>query len=146
MKKNILRIVLIILILCWMYMVFGFSNAGGEESTGLSTRIAKIFIKNEVYIEFAENIIRKLAHLTEYAIGGVLVYSLILTYKLKPKFQFLFSWMLVTVYAITDEVHQLFIPGRSGRIIDVYIDTLGVLIGMCGFLVLLKFLEKLRKK
>ena len=145
MKKNILRIVLIILILCWMYMVFGFSNAGGEESTGLSTRIAKIFIKNEVYIEFVENIIRKLAHLTEYAIGGVLVYSLILTYKLKSKFQFLFSWILVTVYAITDEVHQLFIPGRSGRIIDVYIDTLGALIGMCGFLMLLKILEKLRK-
>ena len=140
-KKNILRIVLLILILCWMYVVFGFSNADGEESAGLSAKIARLFVKNEMYVKFAEGIIRKLAHLTEYAIGGILIYSFVLTYKLRSKLQFIFSWLFVIAYAITDEVHQLFIPGRTGRIVDVYIDALGALIGICGVLFIMKILE-----
>ena len=146
MKTTILRIILLILILCWMYIVFGFSNAGGEESTSLSTKVAKIFVKNEMYLEFVENIIRKVAHLTEYAFGGVLVYSFFLTYNLKPKTQFIFAWLFVFIYAITDEIHQLFVPGRSGRIIDVYIDSLGALLGICGLLFVIKLSKTIKNK
>lgn len=146
MKKNILRIVLIILILCWMYIVFGFSNAGGEESTGISTRVAKFFVKNEAYIRLAEHIIRKVAHLSEYAIGGILVYSLLLTFNLNSKIQFCASWLFVVVYAITDEIHQLFIPGRTGRIVDVFIDSLGAMLGICSLLLIIKIINKLKKQ
>ena len=68
MKKNILRIVLIILILCWMYIVFGFSGASGNASTGISEKIAKLFsgLTDDLYL--VEQIIRKLAHLFEYII------------------------------------------------------------------------------
>lgn len=145
MKKNIIRIVLIILILCWMYIVFGFSNTGGQESTSLSMGVAKIFVKNEIYLEFVENIIRKFAHLTEYALGAVLIYTLFLTYKINPKIQFVLSWIIVCIYAITDEIHQLFIPGRAGRIVDVYIDSLGALIGMCCMLLLVKIVKTKKK-
>lgn len=138
MKKNILRIVLIILILFWMYIVFSFSNSNGQESSGISMKIARFFVKNEIYIEFTEQFIRKLAHLSEFAVGGVLVYSLLLTFKLNPKIQFYSSWIFVIIYAISDEIHQLFVPGRAGRIIDVYIDSLGALIGICGILLIIK--------
>ena len=144
MKKNILRIILIILIIAWMCMVFGFSNAGGNESTGISITIARFLVKNEVYIEFAEKIIRKIAHLSEYAIGAVLVYSLMLTFKLDIKVQFLSSLFFIIVYAITDEVHQLFIPGRSGNILDVWIDSLGALIGLCGLLFVMKLFRLIK--
>jgi len=40
------------------------------------------------------------------------------------------------IYAITDEVHQLFISGRSGRVEDVIIDSIGVLTGVTVYLFL----------
>ena len=36
--------------------------------------------------------------------------------------------LLSTVYAISDEVHQLYVPGRNGRVGDVVIDVCGVLL------------------
>ena len=71
MKKNILRIILIILILCWMNIVFGFSKDDGEASSSISLRIAKIFSKDENFLRKLEPIIRKVAHLSEYAVRTV---------------------------------------------------------------------------
>lgn len=118
-KKIIIRIILIILILWWMNIVFGFSGATGEESSGISLKIAKIFTSNENIITIVEKIIRKIAHLSEYAVGGMLFYGLFLTFNLDNKKQVIFSGALGAAYAITDEVHQLFVPGRSGQAIDV---------------------------
>ena len=129
-----------------MYTVFGFSNANATESSGISRSIAEFFTKNARYIDLVEKIIRKIAHLTEYATGGFLVYALLLTFNLKPKKQFILSWLFVFLYAITDEVHQLFVPGRTGRIVDVYIDTLGILLGICGLLFLIKIYNILKLK
>ena len=71
MTKNILRIILIILILCWMYVVFGFSSANGEKSSGTSLKIARLFSKDEEVISKIEPIIRKIGHLSEYALDGL---------------------------------------------------------------------------
>ena len=71
MKKNILRIFLIILILLWMRLVFGFSSDNAERSSTLSLRISKIFTSNEEKLEIVEPIVRKLAHLSEYFVRPV---------------------------------------------------------------------------
>ena len=42
----------------------------------------------------------------------------------------IFSEMCIILYAITDEIHQLFIPGRNGNVVDVLIDSCGGLIGI----------------
>ena len=42
----------------------------------------------------------------------------------------LISWLCGTLYAMTDEFHQLFVPGRSGEIRDVCLDSAGVLVGV----------------
>ena len=68
MKKIILRIILICLIFMWMYTVFGLSGDNGEKSSGLSFSISKFFSKNEDVILIIEPIIRKIAHLSEYAV------------------------------------------------------------------------------
>ena len=39
-------------------------------------------------------------------------------------------WLTATVYAATDEFHQLFIPGRSGQVSDVLLDSAGALAGV----------------
>ncbi len=69
MKKNILKIFLIILICFWLATVFGLSNDNAEKSSGLSLKIAKIFSNDENVLKKLEPVIRKLAHLTEYMIG-----------------------------------------------------------------------------
>ena len=143
MKKiNILRIILVILILCWMYMVFSFSAADGETSSGLSLKVAEIFSNDEEVIEIIVPIIRKLAHLSEYALGGFLIFGLFSTYNIDLKKQIIFSGLFGIIYAITDEIHQLFVDGRSSRIADVCIDTIGVLLGIF----ILLFIEEIVKR
>ncbi len=68
-------------------------------------------------------IIKKIAHISEYAI----FYYLVLR-ALNPRSPsvFLTSLILCLLYAISDEIHQSFIPGRHARIYDVYFDSLGL--------------------
>jgi len=47
----------------------------------------------------------------------------------KPKATLL-AWCLTIIFAITDEYHQYYVPGRSARLFDVGIDSLGSLIGL----------------
>ena len=68
--KNIVikRIILLVLIILWAVFVFGFSSQTGNESSGLSRKIAELFFKTEEALAIAEPIIRKLAHFSEYAL------------------------------------------------------------------------------
>ena len=40
------------------------------------------------------------------------------------------AWAFATAYAVTDEVHQMFVPGRAGMVTDVLLDSAGVLVGV----------------
>jgi len=75
---------------------------------------------NQIYI--LDFIIKKSAHMVEF---GILAFLLSKAFKFKkPDLSFLLAWS----YAFTDEIHQLFVPGRGGRISDVLIDLLGIII------------------
>ncbi len=70
-------------------------------------------------------VLRKLAHLAEYAIlGGLLLRA---TRRLGP------AVVLAALYAVSDEVHQTFVEGRVGAVLDVAIDTLGALGGVLAW-------------
>ena len=119
-----LRKICVVLIVIWMIVVFIFSHQTGEGSSGLSSKIAEFLFKNEQLAEKMEAFIRKGAHMAEYAVGAILFYSYCLTYpKMPAKKRIIFAEMCIVLYAITDELHQLFIPGRNGNIIDILIDA-----------------------
>ena len=145
-KTKIIRIILFILIIAWALMVFYLSSQNGEESSGFSRKIAKLFTKDENLLETVEGYIRKLAHFSEYALGGILFFLLFYTYKWSDRRTMLTSIGIGCWYAITDEVHQLMVAQRNGSIIDVYIDTLGVATGVCMTLLLIKIILKIRNK
>lgn len=128
-KKVIKRIVLIILILLWMNLVFGFSSQNGEISGGLSLKIIKIFVQDENLIEILHPIVRKLAHFSLYAVGGILIYTFVSTFNIRKRNAIFITIGVGLLYAISDECHQMLIPGRSGQATDVMIDTLGVIFG-----------------
>ncbi len=58
----------------------------------------------------------------------------------------LYSWAFGTLYAITDEIHQLFIQGRSCEFRDVCIDSLGVLTGIVLMIGIIKIFSKFKTK
>jgi VanZ family protein len=69
-----------------------------------------------------DTILRKGAHMTEYAILGALL--------LRALERELPAFAAAVAYAITDEIHQLFVRGRHGSPVDVAIDAAGAAIGM----------------
>jgi len=67
-------------------------------------------------------LLRKLAHAAEFAVLGVLFLRAVE----RPALAFL----LASAYAVSDEIHQIFVPGRLGSPLDVLIDMAGVAVGI----------------
>ena len=72
--------------------------------------------------------IRKLAHFTEFMLLGILIRTNYLEYR-KDR-TFLFPLLLAAVYAVSDEIHQLFVAGRYCSIKDMLIDSSGAFLGI----------------
>ena len=147
------KIITIILVLLWMILVFYLSNQGADDSAqlsgGLTRKVLEILhILDGKTIEeqaIIETIIRKLAHFWLYTLGGILILLHFNLYKISDKNKVIISWSIGTAYAITDELHQLFVPGRSGEIRDVCLDSLGLITGIILLLIFLKIIERRKK-
>lgn len=125
MKNKKLNIILVII---WMMFIFIMSSFNSNESSSQSNFIVNILsnIFNSNNIEILSLIVRKLAHFIEYTILGILVYNLIYSYNKK----IYLSIIICIIYSISDEVHQLFVPGRSCQITDILIDSTGSVTGI----------------
>lgn len=154
-KKNLIfkRVLFLIMLVIAFYIIFNFSAQNGEESGSLSIKVTEIIvnmiskIKNMdistklYYIEKLHPIIRKLAHFSVYTVVGFSIMGFMCTFEIRNIFKFFTSFGIGVVYAITDEVHQSFIPGRGPSIIDVGIDSLGVLTGIFILIILIVLVE-----
>lgn len=120
-------------LILWMVVIFSFSNKSANESDKQSTLVINIFNimgldLNSTLGDLATFIVRKTAHFTEYVILFFLNYNVLRSYTDK-KDSIVFALIITLGYACTDEAHQLFIPGRSGKLTDIFIDTSGGLFG-----------------
>ncbi len=150
------KIILWFFILLWMGVIFLFSAQDSEASSQLSSGILRRFIlvflpdrlgQNVQFVQSLSFLIRKCAHMTEYAILAVLLLGQIRLYGWLGKGlrQAALAIIIVFLYAATDEFHQLFISGRSGQFTDVLIDTCGGLIGSLLFFAVVKIRHKRTK-
>lgn len=139
--KNKKLIISWILLIIWMVFIFYMSSCNGEVSSNQSGTIASVlrFIFGVKYSDVLIFIIRKCAHVSEYFILGILVINLVSKYYVKHCY--LISFVVCVLYASSDEFHQLFVPGRSGLVRDVFIDLIGVLLGFC-FMFLVNYFRK----
>src|SRR5882724_3914461 len=71
-------------------------------------------------------ILRKLAHLTVFAVLTVLLFRAVRLHVARPTHAWLLAMLVATLYACSDEWHQTFVPGRDGTVRDIVIDSLGV--------------------
>lgn len=152
-KKEQIKIIKAILIVMWMIVIFNFSNQGGTESSGTSSKVTKIIINvitkdknNKQTEERIEKVVRKGAHYTIYTVGGFLIMNYTYSMEKTKKQKILVSLLFGAFYATTDELHQYFVPGRSARLFDVGLDTLGVLTGIYIFLGVMALIDKLSRK
>ena len=88
----------------------------------------------------AAKIVRKGAHFAEYALLGAALLGHVLAWRARrglrrPR---ALAWGLGTAYAASDELHQLFVPGRSGELLDVLLDSAGVAVGVALLWLLLR--------
>ncbi len=90
--------------------------------------------------------VRKTAHFSIYAFLGVFVVNCILTYTNTKKKALIYSAALCFFYACSDELHQLFIPGRSGEVRDVIIDFCGSLTGIFIVFIIMMLIEKIKRR
>ena len=80
--------------------------------------------------DWADRIIKKGAHMTGYALLAVSYWRVLGFWQEKWRF----AWCLAVLYALTDEFHQSFVPGRHPSIWDVVIyDNLGALVSLWLF-------------
>ncbi len=119
MRKT--SILFIILTIVWMIVIFCFSNQQSDESKNTSSDVTKkivnIIYKNtlseqekETKIEELNPVIRKLAHYTIYTIGGIIICMTLTTFEVQTKNKILVTQAIGSMYAITDEIHQYFVP------------------------------------
>lgn len=132
-KKLIYTVLLIMLLL----VIFLFSNQTANKSQSTSDKVASSIVdivetvtknsikkdKRKSIIENTRFLVRKTAHFTLYFILGIIVYLLFTSYGVK-KIVF-YSIIFCFIYACSDEIHQLFLDGRTAKILDVCIDTCG---------------------
>lgn len=120
----------LIFVITIMIIIFIFSHDSGSTSTIKSNifvdQFYNIFNFN-INRRLLTKIIRKSAHISLYALLGFSVSNYLIDFNKKI---YINSILFILIYSISDEVHQLFIPNRSGSIIDILIDLIGGIIGI----------------
>ena len=162
-RKWIKRILTGLLALAWMFLIGSFSAQTGGESGNLSSQVADTLIsvrewitgqeyseaEREIWIQQMQFPVRKLAHMSEYALLVLLLVLHLGTYtrltadRKQFYIRLALSFGIAVLYAATDEIHQLFVPGRSGQFTDVCFDGAGAALGV--LFCLLCFLIRKRK-
>ncbi|MEE1008505.1 MAG: VanZ family protein [Agathobacter sp.] len=161
LSRNLIRYFLILLLVIWMIVIFMFSAQQSQQSSNMSGGVSykivticegivgKTFDGDEKarIISKINYPIRKIAHMTEYAILACLMMSVLISYGINERKRVeLISIIFTFLYACTDEFHQLFVPGREGKFLDVMIDTCGATAGVLVLTFLIYLFEKNKRK
>lgn len=124
-------------VIVWMALIFiGSTDVLSAEHT--SRFLVPILRWLDPQISWAalnaiQTIIRKLGHVTEYAILAGLMWRALrggMVWKSKTSILFAIVWIACAVFAASDEFHQSFVPSRTSSFHDVMIDICGALIGL----------------
>ena len=124
--KKQLHFVLTILLMLFIFCQSALPAELSQQESGVVVRfLAGVTGLEEGLVSF---VVRKGAHFLEYLVLGI---SLFWTVRdLRKRASFWIPWVVGALYAVTDEVHQHFVPGRSCELRDVLIDACGVAAGV----------------
>ena len=148
------------LLIFQMLFIFIMSSFGHTSSDAQSNLFVDFIVQNFPHVRHGlENnlislstlifLVRKTAHFTEYAILGSLFFLNLKSWQ-RPKsstsMNILLSLIFSFLYACTDELHQIFVSGRSAQFRDVLIDTLGASFGAIIAYLIIKLFTKIKTR
>lgn len=127
-----------------MALIFSLSSQNATVSSGTSGNVIRLIVgifhpgfdnlpaaEQTEIVASLQFLARKSAHFSIYMILGVLSFLAVISYeKLLFAMRLLLSCGICLLYAASDEIHQLFVPGRSGEVRDVMIDFSGAVLGI----------------
>ncbi|NSW90255.1 MAG: VanZ family protein [Firmicutes bacterium] len=145
LKKNKQKIKIYIrwvVVVLYLAMIFYFSSQDGTKSHKVSSELLQylkflvVLIPERIqrYLSGTyrnmEFILRKAAHFTEYFILSFVFYRAMVISEVRVKKSMIVTLVFCFLYAVSDEVHQVFVPGRAFAVGDIIIDTLGAALGI----------------
>lgn len=152
------RIPLWIAAVLWMALIFSFSMENAAESSETSGGFIRTLLETFdrdflslsaddqfMKIESLSYFVRKSAHFCIFGMLGILVTSAVSTHDLSPKKTAVISLVICALYAVSDEIHQYFVPGRACMLKDMLIDTCGAACGIIAVSFLIYVIKKHRK-
>ena len=158
-KKLALRVIFWVITVGIMVIVFLNSAKDATQSSAISTafteQLFSVFVPDYGSMDEASQLslitemqffIRKSAHFLSYFAMGLFCILAYNTYELSLRNKLLFSAATCVAFAISDEIHQLFVPGRSGEIRDVLIDTAGILLATLTVAAIIYLNKRRREK
>ncbi len=121
-----LRIVSALVAVAVMAVIFVLSSQNGEASDDASIKFTSFLLSADFDFALLINfLIRKFAHIIEYAALAVPVYLFAESFRITEGLSCIYSAGFTVLYAVSDEIHQYFVEGRSCSFDDVMIDSLG---------------------
>ena len=135
------KVVLTILVILWAGLIFNFSSQVATTSNSVSIGFTEKIINflpqinnfspeaKKALAESLNGIIRKYAHFSSYLVFGILVIQLVKCYNSNKLTSLIVALVVCLLYAISDEIHQIFVPGRACQWQDVLIDLSGSFTG-----------------
>ena len=127
-----------LLVILWMALIFYLSHQPATKSNRLSKgatemiveTVEKVVPKVDVNKRSFNHILRKNAHFLAYLVLGILVANGLRSSGVVGYRSIGLALLICVLYAVSDEVHQLFVPGRGGQVKDVIIDSTGAVVGI----------------
>lgn len=152
MKKAILSIIILIFAILWAVGIYKLSSMNTQNSNGKSTDIIAIFIEDTLEVTNEYGItnshptnsklarvsqlinapMRKVMHASVYL---VLAFLAIVFFNVLMNNKHYWIALILTLiisigFAVSDEIHQTYVSGRTGQFLDVVIDSIGALVGI----------------
>lgn len=142
----------IILTIAWMAIIFYLSHQPAETSSELSGTLLQLLLTVTSIMpfsfdfDFVHFLIRKSAHFIAYFILGFLVFHTTRLFIKRNLLTVIIAFIISILYAISDEYHQTFIPGRSGEVRDVLLDSFGSFTGIIVYITIFYLMKRQRMK
>ena len=120
-----------------MAIIFTLSACSAEKSdqqSGFLVNVVTSIFPSVTDIDLTTTIIRKTAHFLEYALLGFLLtraYAKNVKFAKQSPKMIILAVVTAALYSTSDEIHQVFVPGRSCEFRDICIDTIGATLGAC---------------
>ncbi|MBQ6381177.1 MAG: VanZ family protein [Clostridia bacterium] len=144
MQRNIVLVLSWAMVLAVCVMIFVFSGMEADDSAAQSGWLLE-WITRLFGVGFTDFFIRKAAHMLEFAALGFFS-CFAFAYSFRKVKHFAWGLLFSFVYAASDEIHQLFVPGRAGQVRDIFIDLAGAVIGALVLGVCYKLYQIIKNK